>query len=311
MKIHLGKVVKSTRNQYLVAVGNNLAYCSIRGRIAGSRNEDSISVKTGDDVHIQMISENEGVICDVLPRRSKLSRAVIGKAYKERIVATNVDQMIIVMSVRHPQFKSGLLDRYLVIAEKNELRGIICCNKIDLTAPSQFEDYASCYHKLGYPFYFTSAKTGDGLEKIKSVLKGKVSVLVGKSGVGKSSLIKYIEPALDLKIKQTSMKTSKGKHTTSFVELFPLQMGGFIIVTPGIRELGLWDIYRDDLRKFYVEFVQYQNRCQFNDCLHLKEPGCAVKSAVESGDIFIERYKNYSNIYSDLRAAPYELLKRR
>jgi ribosome biogenesis GTPase len=311
MKTHLGKVIKSTRNQYLVAVGENLINCSIRGRIAGSKKEDTISVKAGDDVHVKMISENEGVICDVLPRRSKLSRAVIGKAYTERIVATNVDQMIVVMSVKQPQFKSGLLDRYLVIAEKNDLRGVICLNKIDLTDPSQFEYYASWYQKLGYPFYFTSVETGHGLEEIKSVLKEKVSVLVGKSGVGKSSLIKYIEPALDLKIKQTSMKTSKGRHTTSFAELFRLQIGGYIIDTPGIRELGLWDIYRDDLKKFYVEFGYYQNKCQFNDCLHLKEPGCAVKSAVESGDIFIERYKNYSNIYSDLRAAPYELLKRR
>jgi ribosome biogenesis GTPase len=149
------------------------------------------------------------------------------------------------------------------------------------------------------------------MEEFKSFLTGKVSILVGHSGVGKSSMILKIEPAINLKVSEISQKTNKGKHSTTYVELFPLSFGGHLIDTPGIRELGLWDIYRNELKQYFIEFAKFERDCQFNDCLHLKEPGCAVKGAVEKANIFAERYKNYCNIYSDLRAAPYELIKRR
>lgn len=308
---YLGKVIKSTRYHYWVKTDSAVLKCTVRGRVVKSDNGETSSVKVGDDVIVQPLSSTEGTIRKILPRRSKLSRAVEGKAYREHIVAVNIDQMIIIMSTKQPEFKSGLLDRYLVIAEKNKLKSIICLNKIDLVDKLTFEDIISQYQKLNYPFHCTSAVTGEGMEVFKSFLVDKVSVLVGHSGVGKSSMIQKIEPAIDLKIMEISQKTNKGKHSTTHVELFPLSFGGYIIDTPGIRELGLWDIYRNELKNYFIEFGKYELFCHFNNCNHLKEPGCAIKQAVEQGEISAERYKNYCHIYEDLRTAPYELIKRR
>ena len=306
-----GKVTKSTRSQYQVYVDNRMLTCVVRGKLVGLKESDISSIKVGDDVVVELTGETEGVILDILPRKSKLSRAVEGKAYKEHIIATNIDQMVIISSTKNPAFKAGLIDRYLVIAEKNDLSAVICLNKIDLAEAEQFEEYATTYRALNYEFFYTSVLTGQGMDHLHDILKNKLSVMVGQSGVGKSSLIQKIEPGLELAVSETSEKTSKGRHTTSYVELFPLSFGGYIIDTPGIRELGLWDIYRNDLRKYFVEMVAVQENCQFGDCQHLLEPGCAVKTAVEEGQIFPERYKNYTNIYQDLRAASYELIKRR
>ena len=306
--LKIGKVVKTTRKTYLVNIGGKEYICSVRGKLAGN-GDAAGSVKVGDDVRVQVISEGEGVIEEILPRRSLLSRSVEGKAYRQHIIATNIDQILIIMSTRFPAFKSGLLDRYLIIAEKNHLKAVICINKIDLSSVAEFEEYRQWYPRLGYPLFFTSALTGEGLNELKSVLREKVSVLVGHSGVGKSSLLKKIEPGLDLKVASVSEKTSKGRHATSVVQLFPLSFGGFVIDTPGVRELGLWEVYRDELKEYFREFIEYAPDCQFNDCRHLQEPGCAVKRAVEEGKIFPERYRNYQNIYLSLRTAPYELIK--
>ncbi len=307
----IGKVIKVTRRHYWVDIDGSIVICTIRGKLAGAPNQEMMSVKVGDDVQIRRTSSTDGVIEKILERRSKLSRAVEGKAYREHIIATNIDQILIIMSAKEPPFKSGLLDRYLVIAEHNHLKAVICINKIDLSSPEEFESYRQWYMKLGYPLFFTSAITGFGANKLISVLKNKVSALVGHSGVGKSSLIKSIEPGLDLKISPISEHTKKGIHTTTFVQLYPLSFGGYVIDTPGIRELGLWNIFQNDLKKYFVEFAAYEKNCQFNNCLHLKEPGCAVKKAVEKEEIFKERYQNYVNIYLSLRAAPYELIKTR
>jgi ribosome biogenesis GTPase len=306
-----GKVIKSTRNHYLVRYGEKTLTCVVRGKIVGKPGEALSTVKVGDNVILTEISGDEGVIQQILPRSSKLSRTVEGKAYREHIIATNIDQMVVIMSVRQPSFKWGLLDRYLVIAEKNKLHSVICLNKIDLAPTKEFLKIEKTYQKLKYDIHFTSVVTGRGLNILSTVLKDKVSILVGHSGVGKSSILQKIEPHVTVRIAEISEKTTKGKHTTSFVELFPLSFGGYIIDTPGIRELGLWDIFRDELKQYFIEFHQVQKACQFNDCKHLKEPGCAVKEAVKKNQISKERYKNYQNIYQDLRAAPYELIKRR
>ena len=306
-----GKVIKSTRNHYLVRTGNKILKCVIRGKIAGKSGEELSAVRVGDNVIVTTAASDEGVIQEILPRRSKLSRTVEGKAYREHIIATKIDQMVVIMSAKQPAFKWGLLDRYLIIAQKNGLRCVICLNKMDLVQDKDYFHIVKIYNKLKYDMFFTSAVTGRGLKKLSSVLKDKVSILVGHSGVGKSSLLQKIEPGVTVRISEVSEKTTKGKHTTSFVELFPLSFGGYIIDTPGIRELGLWDIYRDELKQYFIEFQQIPDACQFNDCQHLKEPGCAVKEAVKKNRISKERYKNYQNIYADLRSAPYELIKRR
>jgi ribosome biogenesis GTPase len=305
----IARVIKCTRNQYQVDVNGRTIVCNIRGKLFDLTDKDLLSVKVGDEVSIHQISASEGIIEKVLERRSKLSRAVEGKAYREHVIATNIDQIMVIMSTMNPSFKSGLLDRYLIIAEKNNIPAKVVINKIDLSEKENFEIYQYWYARLGYPLFFTSAKNGTGKNNLISMLKDKTSIVVGHSGVGKSSLIKSIQPGLDLKVAKPSNKSKKGIHTTSAVQLFSLSFGGYIIDTPGIKDLGLWGIFKDDLQNYFVEFAKFTNNCQFKDCSHLVEPGCRVKTALESGEIFWERYHNYKNIYQTLRNTPYELIK--
>lgn len=304
-EVHIGKVLKATRKTYNVAVDGRILSCTVRGKLIQDTSEYG-SVKVGDNVEVTLVSDREGVIEKILPRKSQLSRVIESRAYQEHIVAANIDRVLIILSTRNPAFKSGLLDRYLVITEKNNLQAFICINKIDLADPGEFYPYRDYYSSIGYPVYFTSALTGEGIEELSRILKDGVTALVGHSGVGKSSIIKAIEPELDIKIARISERTHKGQHTTTAVELFPLSNGGFVIDTPGIRELGFWGIYKKDLADYFIEFKQLAPECQFADCTHLHEPGCAVKQAVEEGRIFRERYRNYLNIYQSLKNASYE-----
>ncbi len=286
---HIGIVLSAARKTYRVAINHNIVTCTLRGKVTLDASGYA-SVKVGDRVAVSLIGEQEGVIEKILPRKSQLSRMIESRAYREHIIAANVDRVLVILSTRNPPFKSGLLDRYLVIAEKNGLHALICINKIDLVDPAEFYPYRDYYTGIGYPVY----------------LNERVTALVGHSGVGKSSIIKAIEPGLDIKIASISERTRKGQHTTSAVELFPLSNGGYVIDTPGIRELGFWGIYKKDLPGYFVEFRQLAPACQFADCTHLHEPGCAVKQAVDAGEILRERYENYVYIYHSLKAAPYE-----
>lgn len=300
-----GKILKVTRKTYDVAISDRVIPCVVRGKLTIDDSEYS-SVRAGDNVIVSMVSEDEGVIQEILPRTSRLSRIIESRAYREHIIATNIDQILIITSTKKPSFKSGLLDRYIIIAEKNQIKALICINKIDLAFKQIFKKYVIEYTKLGYPSFFTSAIKGEGIEEMIKVLKNKVTLFVGHSGVGKSSLINAIQPESDIRTQEVSSSTSKGQHTTSSVQLFPLHFGGFAGDTPGIRELGLWDILKKDLKNYYIEFHQYADNCQFINCQHIKEPECAVKAAVDKGKIFKERYENYLNIFEGLKSAHYE-----
>ncbi len=300
-----GLVLTATRKTYIVELGERRLTCTIRGKLV-AEDSDAPAVRVGDRVKVVQVSDHEGVIEELLPRKSQLSRTIASRAYQEHIIAVNIDQILIILSTKKPLFKSGLLDRYLIIAEKNRLRALICINKIDLDDPGRYQVYRDYYPRWGYPLFFSSVVSGEGLAELKEVLKNNLTALVGQSGVGKSSLIKAIAPEVDIKIGEVSERTHKGQHTTTAAQIFKLAPETYVVDTPGIRELGFWGVYRKDLPAFYPEIRAFAPDCKFADCLHIQEPGCAVKAAVERGEMLPERYRNYVNICSSLKSAHYE-----
>jgi ribosome biogenesis GTPase len=223
----------------------------------------------------------------------------------EQVIAANVDQVVPVFAAANPRLTWNLLDRYLVSAESAQIPAVVCITKMDLVdgkpEAEEIETMAAQYRAIGYGVILTSVVSGKGMEEIQALLRGRLSVLVGKSGVGKSSLLNAIEPGLGLRVQETSQATGKGRHTTTYLEMFPLHFGGAIIDTPGIREFGLWDVERDDLALFYPEMRTLVGTCKFGrSCRHDEEPGCAIRHAVNSGQISPYRYQSYLK----LRAQP-------
>lgn len=261
-------------------------------------------VAIGDEVHFVDAGDGSGMIVEVLPRRNKLTRPapVPGARVFEQVIVANADQVIPVFSVASPAPKWGLLDRYLVSTEAAGLPALICITKLDL-AGSGDELYKTVadYRRIGYPVLLVSALTGEGLDEFRDALQGRVSVLLGKSGVGKTSLLNAIQPGLGLRVREVS-RIEKGRHTTTHLEMFPLDFGGAVVDTPGMREFGLWDIYADELAMHFPEMRSLVGQCKFRlDCRHDEEPGCAIRKAVMAGEISPQRYKSYLKLVEELR----------
>jgi ribosome biogenesis GTPase len=249
--------------------------------------------------------EASGVIVEILPRDSKLSRPapVPGQRVFEQVIVSNADLVVPVFAVASPAPKWGLLDRYLVSAEAAELPSLIVINKLDLAWKNpSFEQEIEVYRRIGYPVLMVSAVTGEGIEELKQQLQGKLSVFVGKSGVGKTSLLNAIQPGLGLRVKAVSSgEVGKGRHTTTHHEMFALDFGGALVDTPGIREFGLWDIAVEELAYFFPEMADQVGRCKFGlSCRHDREPGCAVRKAVMAGAISPYRYQSYMRLREEL-----------
>jgi ribosome biogenesis GTPase len=232
---------------------------------------------------------------DVVHERSTVFsriRTGIKKDYRQILLA-NPDQIVIVFACAEPEPHLRMLDRFLVIAEKQRIDALIIANKVDLVTRQQAEEVFGLYEKLGYPVLYTSALTGVGVDALRHHLENKISALAGPSGVGKSSLLNAIQPDLGLHVRAVSEATSKGRHTTQVRELFPLESGGYVADTPGLRSLALWDTEPEELDAYFVEIRDLVADCQFNDCTHTHEPGCAVRKAVEEGTVAPERYASY------------------
>lgn len=296
-----GVVCKKVFTQYHVRSNGQTLACGLPAHL---RNTD-LSVAVGDRVRYRATNSGMGLITDVLPRRNKLSRpAPKPEAGQwEQIIAANVDQLVPVFSTASPIPKWGLLDRYLVAAEAAEVPALICISKLDLEPDSA--DLATAlaeYRQIGYPVLLVSALTGEGLPEFRAALQGRVSVLVGKSGVGKTSLLNTLEPGLGLRVREvTRGRKGKGRHTTTHLEMHLLKSGGAIVDTPGIREFGLWDIYTDELAWDFPEMRLFVGHCKFGlDCLHESEPGCAVRKAVMTGAISPRRYQSYTRLLEEL-----------
>ena len=272
---------------------------SLRHRVQQVREIEHVDpVAIGDSVMFTDAGDGSGMITEILPRLNKLSRPATtpGQRVFEQVIVSNVNQVIPVFAAANPPPKWHLLDRYLVSAEASELPALICITKIDLLSDrSEIDGVVDSYRKIGYNIHYVSAATGEGLEEIKQAFRGQISVMVGKSGVGKTSLLNAIQPGLGLRVKEVSRgELGKGMHTTTYLEMFPLDFGGAVIDTPGMREFGLWDADNDSLDQFFPEMRPLIGKCKFGlDCIHDEEPGCAVRRAVVDGTISPYRYQSY------------------
>jgi ribosome biogenesis GTPase len=279
---------------------------SLRRAVQTVRELDQVDpLAIGDEVRFVEAGDGSGLITEILPRRNKLSRqaAVPGQHAFEQIIVANADQVIPVFAAASPSPHWGLLDRYLVAAEAAGLPALICITKLDLAAQTpELEATLAEYRRIGYGVQLVSTVTGEGLAGLKEALSGRVSVLIGKSGVGKTSLLNALQPGLGQRVKAVGQgKQGKGRHTTTHLEMFPLQGGGAIVDTPGVREFSLWDVAESELAFFFPEMQPLVGKCRFGlNCRHDEEPGCAIRKAVVRGEISPYRYQSYLK----LRVAP-------
>ena len=303
-----GIVTRSTGSWYDVQVGDETIPSRVRGKFRLQQEENDVTnpVAVGDRVTLRVSEDDQtGFIVDIHERENKLSRRAAGRrAGQEHVIVSNIDAAWAVQAVRMPKLNPGFIDRFLVATELFEVPAGIIMNKVDLLTDDEAEEVRELeqmYEDLGYPVLRTSAIQGDGLQALKDELADRVNVIAGPSGAGKSSLLNAIEPGLDVETGEVSDKTQKGRHTTTFAELHPLSFGGYVVDTPGIREFGMLEIHPADLAHFFVEFIDYLDDCKFQDCTHDHEPGCAVKEAVDEGEIHWRRYESYLNILYSLQ----------
>ncbi len=304
-------VYKSTGSWYIVKDESGKQYnARILGKFKIDRLTSTNPIAVGDKVTIETENETEDsvTITEIADRRNYINRTSPANKHQHHIIASNLDQSLLFATLKDPKTSQGFIDRFLIASEAYHVPAIIVFNKADLYKKKEQEKFAelrSTYEKIGYKVLLTSIETGEGLEAVKSVLKDKVTLLSGHSGVGKSSFINKVFPELNLKTQDVSGWSGKGLHTTTFAEMFDLPGGGKIIDTPGIRELGLVDISRQELSHYFPEMRALINDCQFNNCMHLNEPGCAVKTSVEEGAINIDRYISYCNILESINEKNY------
>lgn len=299
-----GIVIKSTGSWFYIRTEQGQVYnCKLKGsfRLKGIKSTNPVAV--GDHVEFELMeNENAGVIHTILPRHNYIIRKATKLSKVSHIIAANIDQVCIIVTLARPRTSSGFIDRILVTAEAYHIPAIIVFNKIDLYDDKQMkkmEEMIGIYNHAEYKTLFVSALRGDNLGQLKAVLKDKNSMITGHSGVGKSALINAIEPGLHIKTKEISMYHKKGIHTTTFAEMHPLSFGGYITDTPGIKEFGLTDFNRNEIAERFPEMRRYMHGCRFNNCTHVHEPGCAVIEALEKGEISLKRYESYLTILTD------------
>ncbi len=293
-----GLVTKAISGFFTVQTDQGDIVAQLPGRLKQEWQTTSI-VAVGDRVSISLNRDGSGTIEMIAERHSVLSRTRPSAESRrllsdqEQVLVANPDQLIFVFATQNPATNLRKLDRFLVVAEVNEITAVICVNKIDLVGLDAARRQFKLYEDIGYRVIYTSAVTGDGVAELRDCLHDKLSVLTGSSGVGKSSLLNAIEPGLGLKVRNVSQTTGKGMHTTRYAELFPLAGGGYLADTPGIRGLALYDLEPWELDAYFREIAPLVEACQFSDCSHRHEPNCAVRTAVEDGRISPERYDSY------------------
>ncbi|MGV3706899.1 MAG: ribosome small subunit-dependent GTPase A [Arcticibacter sp.] len=297
-----GLVIKSTGSWYQVATDSgSIVDCRIKGKFRTKDIQTTNPVAVGDQVEIEMEPEQQtGVIAKLAPRKNYIIRKSVNLSKQAQIIAANLDQAFLVVTLASPRTSLGFIDRFLVTAEAYDIPAKLIFNKLDLFSEEGMEvlaEYQQIYTSIGYPCYEVSALEGTNLPIIEALLRDKVSLFTGHSGVGKSTLINTLIPGMSLKTGEISDWSDQGKHTTTFAEMHPIPGGGYLIDSPGIRELGVIDIDKAELGHFFPEMRSRMNACRFNNCRHINEPGCAVLEAVEENEIELSRYESYLSIY--------------
>ena len=298
-----GTVLRARSGFYTVRTdaGRDLE-CRLRGRVKQERG-DSDLVVIGDRVAVEPLADGEGMIESVEPRRTRFSRRQPGPrgTWKEDMIVANLDQVAVVFACADPMPHLRMVDRFLVVAEHNEVDALVVANKVDLVGVAAARALFEGYQAVGYPVHYVSAREGIGVEELADRLVGRVSVVTGPSGVGKSTLLNAIQPGLRIETGDVSAAVHKGRHTTTSAELHPLTApgGGYVADTPGLRELGLWQIPDADLAWCFPEMRPHLGRCGFNDCRHLGEPRCAVRAAVAAGSVSEVRYDSFRRLLVD------------
>ncbi|MBA4379781.1 MAG: ribosome small subunit-dependent GTPase A [Anaerolinea sp.] len=288
-----GLIIRAQSGFFSVQTADAVLTCQLRGRLKqGPRLGDLAAV--GDRVQVAPLADGTGMIESIEARSQALIRLdPRPRGVYQQVILANPDQAVFVFACANPNPHMRMLDRFLVIAEKQGIPAIIVANKIDLVGLDQAEAMFGYYPSLGYPVIYASVKSSEGVELLRAQLTGKVSALAGPSGVGKSSLLNAIQPGLGLAVREVSAAINKGQHTTNVRQLFPLEGGGYVADTPGMRSLALWDTEPEELDGYFPEIAPLVQQCQFNDCTHSHEPGCAVRAAVADGRIRPERYESY------------------
>ncbi|MBK7882725.1 MAG: ribosome small subunit-dependent GTPase A [Chitinophagaceae bacterium] len=303
-------VYKSTGSWYIVKSGDAFFNARLKGifKMDGLTSTNPIAV--GDTVEVEMENELEKTvtITGITDRKNYITRISPHNKNQHHIVASNLDQSLLFATLKDPKTSQGFIDRFLITSEAYHIPAIIVFNKSDLYKKKEQEKFdlvKSIYEKIGYKVMSTSIANGNGINEVKELLHNKTTLLSGHSGVGKSSFINAVFPEFKLRTQDVSDWSGKGMHTTTFAEMFDLPSGGKIIDTPGIRELGLVSISKEELSHYFPEMRRLINNCQFNNCIHMNEPGCAIKNAVEEGEIHLDRYLSYCNILDKIEERSY------
>ena len=295
-----GTVIRIQSGFHTVQTEQGLVVCHLRGRLKRTTFRGDV-LAVGDRVKISLLPDKTGMIEEIEPRQRALVRMdPTPKGEYQQVLLANPSQILLVFSCTNPDPHLRMLDRFLVICEKQEIPVHIVANKIDLVGEEQAKQIFRVYPQIGYDVFFTSVKWNVGIDALHDILVGQTTGLAGPSGVGKSSLLNAIQPHLGLAVREVSEATSKGRHTTVVREMFPLLDGGYVIDLPGLKSLALWDTEPEELDGYFPELRVLVANCYYNDCTHLNEPGCAVKAAVQEGRVFRERYESYLRLrYGD------------
>ena len=310
-----GLVIKSQSGFFTVQTDEGPVVCELRGRLKEEyRRLKELEERAtdicviGDRVTITVLPDGTGLIEEVEERVRALSRAApspqgrgVNPLDREQVIIANPDQAVFVFSIADPIPSLRKLDRLIVAAEAADIPSIVVCvNKIDLVGLDMAREFFELYEQIGYTVLYTSAVEGVGIDALRDQLTGKVSVLAGSSGVGKTSLLNAVQPGLGLAVKQVSAATTKGRHTTRHSELFPLEGGGYVADTPGIRSIALWNVEPAELDGYFIEMRPYIGKCRFANCTHIDEPGCAVIEAVQADELSFDRYESYLKLREEL-----------